>query len=79
MNELNNRQFVVRRDIHIIACPGLGTATGQVPYPEAARQMSIAYRNFLHPPSSINWEFAQSRQAEIRFGGDMGLVILPES
>jgi len=67
------------RPIHIIACPGLGTGTGQVPYPEAARQMSIAYRNFFHPPSNINWEFAQSRQDEIRFGGDMGLVILPES
>jgi len=67
------------RHIHIIACPGLGTRTGQVPYPEAARQMSIAYRNFLHPPPYIDWEFAQRRQLEIRLGGDMGLVIPPES
>jgi len=65
--------------IHLIACPGLGTATGQVPYPEAARQMSMAYRNFLHPPATIDWEFAQTRQGQIRFGGDMGLLIQPES
>jgi O-acetyl-ADP-ribose deacetylase (regulator of RNase III) len=42
-----------KRQIHIIACPGLGNRSGKSPCPEAARQMSLAYRNFLHPPSYI--------------------------
>jgi len=51
--------------IKIVACPGLGTATGQVPPDEAARQMALAYRNFLNPPKSIHWSFANKRYSEI--------------
>lgn len=58
--------------IATVACPGLGTATGRVPYPEAARQMSLAYRNFISPPDSIDWRLAKNRQVHIRFGGNMG-------
>lgn len=36
--------------------------------------MALAYRNFLHPPEEIDWEFAQRRQQEVRLGDDMGLV-----
>jgi len=60
------------RRINIVACPGLGTATGRVPFPEAARQMSLAYRNFLYPPTYIDWSLADSRQERIRYGGDTG-------
>ncbi len=59
--------------IDIIACPGLGTATGRVPYPEAARQMALAYKNFLNPPRAIDWRVADARQLQIRYGGDLGL------
>ena len=59
--------------IDIIACPGLGTAAGRVPYPEAAKQMASAYKNFLNPPRSIDWRFADARQIQIRYGGDLGL------
>lgn len=55
--------------IRRVACPGLGTATGRMPYPEAARQMALAYRNFLNPPKGIDWQHANRRQGEIRFGG----------
>lgn len=65
--------------ISIVACPGLGTTTGQVPYPEAARQMSLAYRNFLSPPSYIDWRLAGDRQDQIRFGGDLGCVFPPQT
>jgi O-acetyl-ADP-ribose deacetylase (regulator of RNase III) len=64
--------------IRIVACPGLGTATGHVPYHEAARQMVLAYRNYLAPPSAINWSYAEERQQQIMYGGDMGLNLPPD-
>ena len=64
--------------IHIVACPGLGTATGQVPYHQAARQMALAYKHFLYPPKHLDWRFADERQGSVRYGGDMGLRIPPE-
>ncbi len=64
--------------IETIACPGLGTGLGQVPVRQAARQMAIAYRNFLNPPQYLGWRYADARQQEIRYGGDMGLNFPPE-
>ena len=66
------------KQINIVACPGLGTATGQVPYRQAARQMALAYEHFLNPPSYIDWRFADKRQERIRYGGDMGFHIPPD-
>lgn len=63
--------------ISTIACPGLGTGCGAVPFREAARQMALAYQNFLNPPAYINWTFASARQSEVRYGGDMGLHLPP--
>jgi O-acetyl-ADP-ribose deacetylase (regulator of RNase III) len=60
------------RQIDIVACPGLGTAAGQVPPDEAARQMAQALGSFLHPPASIqemNWRYATRRQGLVRYGG----------
>ena len=65
------------KPIRIVACPGLGTATGRVPYTEAARQMALAYRNFLFPPEDLHWGVADERQREIRYGGDFGLELVP--
>lgn len=67
------------RPIRIVACPGLGTATGRVPYAEAARQMALAYRNFLDPPARVHWDMASKRQNEIRYGGDLGFEFPPET
>lgn len=50
-----------RKNIKSVACSGLGTATGGVPYNIAAKQMALAYYNFLNPPKEINWEFAINR------------------
>jgi O-acetyl-ADP-ribose deacetylase (regulator of RNase III) len=63
--------------IKIVACPGLGTATGHVPYHEAARQMALAYKNYLNPPDRITWDYAGERQQQIVYGGDMGLSLPP--
>ncbi|MDJ0617621.1 MAG: macro domain-containing protein [Calothrix sp. MO_192.B10] len=48
--------------INTVACPGLGTGIGRVPYGEAARQMALAYDNFLYPPKHLNCFVAASRQ-----------------
>ncbi|MBN1287638.1 MAG: macro domain-containing protein [Anaerolineae bacterium] len=64
--------------IEIIACPGLGTGTGRVPFHEAARQMALAYQYFLNPPTYLNWHVAGERQAQVRYGGDMGFHISPD-
>jgi len=53
------------RKIDSVACPGLGTGIGRVPYPEAARQMALAYDNFLHPPKFLNCIVAAERQLQI--------------
>lgn len=66
-------ESVIRR----VLCPGLGTGTGRVPPLEAARQMSLAYRNYLNPPSYIDWRFADKRQSDVRYGGDMGMNFPP--
>lgn len=55
--------------IETILCPGLGTATGGMPAEEAARQMALAYKNFVQPLENITWDKALRRQREVRFGG----------
>ena len=58
------------RKINRIACPGLGTGIGRVPYPEATRQMALAYDHFLHPPKFLNCIVAADRQLQIWEGGN---------
>ncbi|MGL5807037.1 MAG: macro domain-containing protein [Xenococcaceae cyanobacterium] len=48
-----------------LLCPGLGTGIGRVAYPEAARQMALAYDHFLYPPKFLNCFVAASRQLQI--------------
>lgn len=48
-----------------VACSGLGTGIGRVPYAEAARQMAVAYDHFLYPPKTLNCFVAASRQLQI--------------
>lgn len=59
---LHNQQ---KQPIRSIACPGLGTGIGQVPYGEAARQMAVAYEHFLYPPKFLNCFVAAERQLQI--------------
>jgi O-acetyl-ADP-ribose deacetylase (regulator of RNase III) len=53
------------RPIITIACPGLGTGIGRIPFDEAARQMALAYDHFLYPPKFLNCFVAASRQLQI--------------
>jgi O-acetyl-ADP-ribose deacetylase (regulator of RNase III) len=66
------------RRIEVVACPGLGTTTGRVPYRQAARQMAFAYAHFLNPPRFLDWRLADERQGKIRYGGDMGFHFPPD-
>jgi O-acetyl-ADP-ribose deacetylase (regulator of RNase III) len=66
------------RQVKSIACSGLGTGVGRMPFPEAARQMALAYRNYLSPPPQITVRFARERQRQIGRGGDLGFA-LPKS
>ncbi|MBS1793214.1 MAG: macro domain-containing protein [Acidobacteria bacterium] len=67
---IDRHNRTAERKIESLACPGLGTATGRVPPDEAARQMALAYRHFLFPPTLMSWPYAHERQQMIRYGGD---------
>jgi O-acetyl-ADP-ribose deacetylase (regulator of RNase III) len=67
---VRNHNRTAGRGINSVACPGLGTGTGHVPYPEAARQMALAYRNFVNPPRLLDWRLAESRQDQVGCGGN---------
>ena len=61
--------------IKIVACPGLGTLTGGVSFKEAARQMALAYKNYLKPIKHIDWKTADARQREVIYGGYYGFKL----
>lgn len=68
LRAVHDHNRTVKPPISIVACPGLGTTTGRVPFEDAARQMSQAYRCYLDPPKSIDWDFATRCQFEIEHG-----------
>ncbi len=41
---------------------------------EASRQMCLAYKNFLNPPTKITWGYASQRQRDVGYGGYEGLA-----
>lgn len=42
--------------INLIACPGLGALTGQVPFEKVAQQMERAYASVIEPLTDLSWE-----------------------
>lgn len=68
---VHRHNLAEKKPIRSVACPGLGTATGAMPVAEAARQMALAYRWFLTPPTEITWIYAGDRQTAIGRGGDV--------
>ena len=53
------------RPIRTLACPDLGAPAEWMRSSEAARQMAIAYRNFIHPPDALTWDLANQRHHEL--------------
>ncbi|GAB4521618.1 MAG: hypothetical protein OHK0046_33240 [Anaerolineae bacterium] len=60
--------------INRVACPGLGTLTGRMPFDEAARQMALAYRVYLNPITNINWHVANKRSVDVGYGDYDGFI-----
>lgn len=60
-----NKGIVNEVRINKVLCPGLGTATGMMNFYEAARQMELAYRNFLNPTTNMEWKNLMDRHYEI--------------
>lgn len=58
------------RKIETVAFPAMGTGFGGVPFDEAARQMSSAYRHYLEPPHRLDWDWVTDRQRAICYDGD---------
>ncbi len=52
----------LQKQINIVAIPGLGTSFGSVPVDEVARQMSMAYQNFLFSLSPFYNSYQQQVQ-----------------
>ena len=67
-----NHNKTADHKINTVVCPGLGTGVGAVPVTSAARQMGLAYKNFLTPPIQIDWRYADQRQNALGLGGDLG-------
>ena len=60
--------------IEVIAFPAKGTGFGGVRFDEAARQMAVAYRNFLAPPHRIDWDYVAERQLAICYDGKRQVI-----
>ncbi len=65
LRAITNYNKTSKYRIQKVLCPGLGTATGGVPFKEAARQMAIAYHNFMNPTTNMDWVNLQRRNQEI--------------
>lgn len=51
--------------INVVACTGLGTFCGEVPPKKAAKDMRMAYDNFINVPKVLDWDFARQRANQI--------------
>lgn len=51
--------------INTVACTGLGTFCGEVPFRKAAKDMKMAYDNVINVPTHIDWDFANQRNRQI--------------
>lgn len=72
LREVRNHNRTSDHKIEVVACPGFGTGYGQVPFGEAARQMSVAYKHYLNPPETITGQHAWKIKHAVRFGGYAG-------
>jgi len=56
--------------IRSVALPAMGAGFGNVPFREVARQMAVAYENFLHPPARLDWDSIIERHKRLSYDGD---------
>lgn len=60
--------------ITTVAMPAMGTGFGGVAFDEAARQMAVAYRHHLDPPTHLDWDVVSARHRQIAWDGDVRVV-----
>lgn len=60
--------------IRTVAMPAMGTGFGGMSASEAARQMATAYRHFLAPPATLDWDVVVTRHKAIVYDGDDRVV-----
>lgn len=60
--------------IQTVALPAMGTGFGGVPFDEAARQMAVAWRNYLEPPHRLDWDFVVERHKAVCYDGGRQVV-----
>jgi O-acetyl-ADP-ribose deacetylase (regulator of RNase III) len=60
--------------IRTVAMPAMGTGFGGVPAGEAARQMAAAYRHYLDPPTTLDWDVVTARHVAIVYDGDRRVI-----
>lgn len=70
----HNRQAGWEQQIRTVGSPAMGTGFGGVSYTEAARQMAVAWRHFLEPPTRLDWEVVATRERSICYRGEEKVV-----
>jgi O-acetyl-ADP-ribose deacetylase (regulator of RNase III) len=60
--------------IQTLAFPAMGTGFGQVPYDEAARQMALAWKHYLEPPTTLDWDTVIARHKALSYDGDKRVI-----
>lgn len=53
------------KEINTVALPAFGAGVGMLHPVDVAYQMSLAFKHFENPPTSIDWNFARFRDYEI--------------
>lgn len=65
--EVNKHNLKHNQKIKTLVFPAMGAGFGRVPYDEVARQMAVAYRNYLTPPHRLDWDFVIARQKALLY------------
>jgi O-acetyl-ADP-ribose deacetylase (regulator of RNase III) len=71
---VRSHNLYASKSIRTLAFPAFGTGFGQVPFDEAARQMSVAYAHYLAPPERLDWDTVVAREKAICYDGSKHVI-----
>ncbi|HHA2248649.1 TPA: macro domain-containing protein [Enterobacter ludwigii] len=61
----HNRSAGNDKQIRSVVFPAMGAGCGQVPPDSVAKQMKLAWLNFINPANAIDWNHASRREAQV--------------
>ncbi|KNC89150.1 macro domain-containing protein, partial [Trabulsiella odontotermitis] len=61
----HNQSAADDNKIRSVVFPAMGAGCGQVPFDSVAKQMKLAWLNFINPVTRIDWSHASSREAQV--------------